>query len=177
MNRVAVAELIARRGNLIGWMHSVIPPPGAMNPSSDTPKATLGGPRLTNTGNFGESFLPPVNVFAYFSSKTTSFTQQPFGQVDIGDAQLDFAVPFFPRPGTTVLVDPDPTADPPILGTTPSLTDYNSGNFSDIKGEATLRMDRFVIMGQLWTAKARAIPLVDKNVLFAWRLLISKVSV
>jgi hypothetical protein len=76
------------------------------------------------------------------------------------------------------LQDPDPNADPPIAGTTPSLSDYNTGNFADIRKETSMRFDRFVIYGLTYVAKAVAVPLSDGNCgVFAWRLLVAKVGI
>jgi hypothetical protein len=174
--RAAVAAMYARRGNLVQWIHTVVPAANTLDASTGNPKASLGGARLTNVGNFGETFLPPVEVIAYFSNKTTSFTQQGFGNVDVGDAQLDFAVPYVRQLGSAILLNANPDADPPVEATNPSLDDYNNGNFADIRGEQTIRLDRFVVNGLVYQAKAVAVPIVDMNVVVAWRLLVTKVA-
>lgn len=178
MSPQQAAALYIRRGTLVEWIHTIPPDPAGFDPATGGPKALLGGPRMTNVGNFGETFLPPVIVNAYFQSKTTSFSQQPFGQVDIGDGQLTFVVPYVPTYRTTPLFDANPTADPPVVATTPSLSDYNLGNFANVQGPEGMRFDRFTLYGSTYVAKAVPVPLSDGDCgVFAWRLLVGKVGV
>lgn len=179
MIRPAVAAMYRRRGSLVGWLHATPPPTSTIDPLTGGPIASLGLGVVAGVGkgNFGETYLPAVNVWAYFSNKTTSFSQQGYGVVDIGDAQIDFAVPYVQANGSSPLLDANPAAVPPVVATAPSLSDYNKGHFAIIQNQQTIALDRFVIMEQLWQAKAIAVPVTDRNVVVAWRLLISKVSV
>jgi hypothetical protein len=244
--RPAVAAMYRRRGTLIGWLHGSPPAADLIDPLSGGPIASLGdGPvEGIGLGNFGETYSDPVDVWAYFSKKTSSFSQPGYGVVDIGDAQLDFAVPYVQRSGSFALADayipgnlletlPPGTFNVDISGgiglqvgdvitidpglsteetvtiqfftpadpgdnanigvtltqphnsgaafyvtapTNPSLTDYNSGNFSAIQNGATIAFDRFVIMGQTWQAKAIPVAITDRNVVVAWRVLVGKVG-
>jgi hypothetical protein len=105
--RAAVAAMYRRRGNMIAWYHAVPPPASAIDPLSGGPMASLEDGVVTGagSGNFGENYQPPVNVFAYFSKKTSSFGQEGYGVTDIGDAQLDFAVPYVQAGGSALLSD------------------------------------------------------------------------
>jgi hypothetical protein len=178
--RAAAAAMYRRRGNLITWNHAVAASKASFDSLTGGPIASIGGGVTVDVGpgNFGETYLPGVAVFAYFSNKTTSFSQQAYGVVNIGDAQVDFAVPYVQAAGSALLADASPNVDPPVAATTPSLSDYNNGNFAvlDSKGEA-IAFDRFEILGITWQAKAKAVPIVDRNVVVAWRLLIGKVTV
>jgi hypothetical protein len=176
MIRPAVAAMYRRRGSLISWLHAIPPPAGTIDALSGGPIASIGGGIVDGVGegNFGEVYQPPVALWAYFSNKSTSFAQMGYGAVDVGDAKLDFAVPYVQANGSALLLDTDPVAG--TVATTPSLSDYNNGNFALLQNGATIVFDRFYIMGQTWQAKAVPTPITDLNVVVAYRVNISKVD-
>ena len=88
MIRPAVAALLRRRGSTVTWLHAVPANAASFNGITGGPPASIGGPRLA-TGDFGETYASPVTLIAYFSHNTTSWQQLGYGNVDVGDAQLD----------------------------------------------------------------------------------------
>lgn len=173
MQRAAVQGLIRRRGNVIGWYHAIPPDPSSINPFTGQPTASLGGPKLPD-GTYGESYpTDPVYLRGYVSNKSVYARFQAFGNVEVGDLQLDFAVPFVAEPYYGI----DPLS--PSL-----LKAFTNGDFAFTKPDPsvfseqpqTMVYDRFSWSGRTYIAKARPIPLVDRNVVIAWRLLISEFS-
>jgi len=169
VNRAAVHGLIQRRGNRIAWMHAIAPDPSTIDSLTLGPKGSIGAPG-SDAGPFGESYMDPVNVKAYLSNKAAAATFQAYGIVEVGDLQLDFAVPFAPEPG----IEPLPEALEQA---------YNAGDFcilgqrsDDYDDAKTVVFDRFTILGKTYVAKARPVPIVDQDVLIAWRLLVGVIS-
>jgi len=168
----AVQGLLSRRGNVLQWWHAVAPEPGTINPAMGQPIASLGGPKLP-PGTFGETYPDaPVNIRGFLSSKFTQAQMQLWGNVEVGDMQLDCSVPFKPEPSVGIL------PLPPDL-----LAAYMDGKFSVVTRQGrtydapqTMVFDRFGYQGRIWIAKARAVPLVDQNVTFTWRILVSEFS-
>lgn len=172
MNIQAVQWLLSRRGNVIDWYHATAPDPGTINTAMGQPMASLGGPKLP-VGTFGESYPTcPVKIRAFLSSKFTQAQMQLWGIIEPGDMQLDVSLPFMPEPSVGIV------ALPPEL-----LAVYNAGQFAQVTrigvtydNPRTMTFDRFGYGGKLWIAKARAVPLVDANTTFAYRILISEFS-
>lgn len=173
MNRAAVHGLIQRRGNVIGWFHASPPDPSSINPLTGQPTASLGGPKLPD-GTFGESYpTDPAYIRGFVSNKSVYARMAAFGNIEVGDLMLDLAVPF--RPETVYGIIPLPQA----------LCDaYNNGDFAFTRPArsafsdqpVTMVYDRFSWYGKTYIAKARPVPIVDRNVIIAWRLLISEFS-
>jgi hypothetical protein len=170
VNAAAVRGLIQRRGNVLTWYHAIPPDPGTINPAMGQPTASLGGPKLA-PGTFGEQYpTTPHNIRDFLSSKFTQAQMQLWGNIEIGDMQLDVAVPFRPEPAVGIV------PLPPDL-----LCVYNEGRFAQVKRKGTtmdapqtMAFDRFGYAGRLWIARARAVPLVDQNVTFAYRILVAE---
>lgn len=166
----AVQGLIARRGNVLLWWHAIAPDPGTINPAMGQPIASLGGAKLP-PGTFGESYpTTPALIRGFLSSKFTTAQMQLWGNVEVGDMQLSVAVPFKCEPSFG------------IVPLTPELLAiYNGGQFAQVAQKLstrdaanTMTYDRFGFQGRVWLAKARAVPLVDRNVIFAYRILVSE---
>lgn len=159
-----VAGLISRRGSIIGWSHAIPPPPTAVDDDTRGPRLTLGGPR--ESGAYGEDFTPFYNITALLSGKNAAALLKMWGAVEAGDMQLDVAVPFESP-------DCDAPQPPPDL-----ITAFNAGQFAQIlSSPTTMVFDKFSIYGDQWVAKAKPVPLIDANAIFAWRLLITRDSV
>jgi hypothetical protein len=95
---------------------------------------------------------------------------QLWGNIEVGDMQIDIAVPFKCEPSVGIGPLPEDL-----------LCIYNAGQFAQVprKGKTydapqSMAYDRFGFQGRIWIAKARAVPLVDQNVIFAYRVLVSE---
>lgn len=154
---------------MVGWLHAQPPDPNTIDPLTRGPKASLGGPPLA-PGAFGETYPPDVEaaqIRAYLSNKAMTATFQKFGIVEVGDLQMDVAVPFSPEPYFNI-----------VQLEQPLVTAYNAGEFANVAPgpQKTVTFDQFIIGGVKWVAKARPVPLLDANVVIAWRLLIARKS-
>ena len=169
MNVAAVQALIRRRGSIVQWAHALPPAATSIDPYFGQPQVSIGGvgtpgsATYTPSGNLGESYLPYVNLRAYFTNKNLNAFWAHYGGVEAGDAELCFALPFVADPANCIF----PLS--PVL-----YAAYQDGNFAVIRdpSQPTMTFDRFIIDGRRWQAKVRPVPLVDANVRFAWKLLV-----
>ena len=166
MNAAQVAGLIARRAMLVTWFHALPPATATLNESVGQPGLGLGVAQTPGTGYFGESFLPGVLVKGLYQRRSTSFQQRDYGVIDDQDCQLDFAVPWW--------ADWDVT--PLTASTTPSVDDFNNGNFASVTQGSTMVCDQFLVNNQRFVAKALPVALTDENVVFAYRIALTKVT-
>jgi len=171
MDAGQVRGVIERRGSIVLWHHARPLDPNKIDHFTQGPDVNLGEPSEP-MGNFGERYLEPFPIFAYFSNKIHSSFATEYGIVDQGDAQLTIGVPF--DPGVNCELRPLPLE---------LNKAYQEGDFARIQdnGKNLIRYDlfEFPFIPHLhkWMAKAPAIPIVDANQVIAWRILIAKKSV
>lgn len=171
----SVAGLIRRRGQIVKWYHATSASGADIDPLTQNPRLTAGGPRTVAgsvgqpmTGPTGEQYPDePVLVRAYMSKKVSSAFSQIYGILDQNDAQLDLAVPFAPEPELGIKIE-----DKRLLEA------YERGAFVQYprRDDRLVARDKFTIAGLDYIVKSRAVPLVDANRVVAWRLLIGAIT-
>lgn len=167
MNIAAARSLHQRRASVIGWLHAIPADPATINPFTGGPHRSLGstysGQRV---GPFGETWAPETPIRGYAKGKFSAATLQFWGMIEAGDMELVVLAPFAADPLAGIVAIEDPL-----------LSDYNAGKFYVMDKGKAVAFDRFRFLGNLWAAKAPAVPDIDGSTVFAWRMPVSKVTV